>query len=575
MAVDQIVVASNIITMNPAQTHAEAVAIDSETGLIAAVGSRSELTGNYPQATVTDLGSDVLLPGFIDPHNHPVLSGLTTREPAHWIAPYVGYPTYEDVVALWKKLDSETEAGQPLLFNGLDRSLQGAPELTCVELDEHFPSRPVIVLDNSGHEIYFNTAHMAFLGWENNVPPADPVGASFGRNADGTSNGRGYEAGAVMAVAYPVFTRSIPHPLLSAAKWYRYMAENGVTATSEHSFNAPLLSSYNALASLPDSPIRVSLYHMSTEPDAGEKLAISAPEDMLRKQGIKLWADGSPWVGTIATTMAYLENDTTKAAGIAPGAHGEEMMNYTRAQMDQVLDTYATSGWQFAFHVNGDVALDVVLDAYEYALNKYDLVKTDHRWRVEHVGSARSDQFTRAAALGITISMSPFQFIYWGDLLEGTLFEPESGSQWQRFGDAFRSGAVVSFHNDGMVSPPLPLLNIKSAVTRKTPSGKLHGPQQAVSLDDALRASTINAAFQLKMDDKIGSIEVGKLADFAQLNTDPYSIDPFEIDKIKVTSTWLSGKKIDLDAFLSQVEAVDPSEHHELHKAALNKKHHC
>lgn len=89
-------------------------------------------------------------------------------------------------------------------------------------------------------------------------------------------------------------------------------------------------------------------------------------------------------------------------------------------------------------------------------------------------------------------------------------------------GDAFKSGAVVSFHNDGMVSPPIPLLNIQSAITRKTPSGELHGPEQIISLDDALKAHTIAAAYTLHRDKDIGSIEVGKLADFVELSKDPY-----------------------------------------------------
>jgi predicted amidohydrolase YtcJ len=326
---------------------------------------------------------------------------------------------------------------------------------------------------------------------------------------------------------------------------------------------------------VPAAPIRISLYHMSTEADCGAAFVSPVPESMLKKNGIKLWADGSPWVGTIASTIAYLDNPTVVNAGITPGTHGEEMMNYSRAQIDAVIDAQGGNGHQFAFHCNGDIALDIVLDAFEYGLNKFNLVGTDHRWRVEHVGAARADQFTRAASLGVGISMSPFQFIYWGDILDGTLFDSEVGAQWQRVGDAVKSGAVVSFHNDGSVSPSIPLLNLKSTVTRLTPSGKLHGPEQKVSLDDALRAQTINGAFHLKRDDESGSIEVGKFADFVILDTDPYAIDPANIDKIKVQGTWLAGKPVDVDAYLAQIESIDPSEHKDLHAVAIRKPHAC
>lgn len=514
------------------------------------------------------------MPGFIDPHNHPMLSGMTTQPPAYWIAPYAGYPTYEDVQALWRKVDAEMPAGQPLLFTGLDRLLQGASELSNTDLDAFFPSRPVMVIDNSGHESYFNTATIKYNGWADGKPPADPVGARFGRNADGTSNGRAYEAGAVLVAASKMLNDVIPHPLLSTAKWLELMSSHGITMTSEHTYSANMLKGYEACATTPDMPLRVGLYHMSIDAGCGEKLNSSAPQTLLWKQGIKLWADGSPWVGTIASSFAYLDSPLVQHAQIPLGPGGESMMNYTRAQLDEVLAKYAPQGWQFAFHVNGDVGLDIVLDAYEHALVSNGLMGTDHRWRVEHVGGCRGDQFDRAASMGVTISMLPAQFIYWGDVLDGQMFPTEIGSQWMRAGDAFRSEALVTFHNDGLVSPPIPLLNMQCMVTRRTPSGALHGPEQQVSLMDAVKAHTINAARQLGRDQELGSLEVGKLADLVELSADPFTIDSDKLaSQVSVLGTWLGGAKVDTTAFVSAIEAVDPSEHKDLPAAALH--HRC
>jgi predicted amidohydrolase YtcJ len=574
MAVDLILKAQSIITMDPANPRAEAVAFDSATGTIATVGTLAEVQAANPGVAVTDLGTSTLLPGFIDPHSHPVLGGITTMEPALWIAPYVGYPTYKDVTDLFTKVNASAPAGEPLLFSGLDRTLQGSPELTAADLDVFFPDRPVFIMDNSGHEAYFNTALIQKIGWAEGKPPADPAGAHFGRNDDGTSNGRAYETAALLAAGGWVLANAIAHPLLSSAKWYKMMAQNGITATSEHTFQTNLLPAMTALASMPDSPLRLSYYHMSIDADCGDPIPSPAPESMLKKNGVKLWADGSPWVGTIASTIAYEDNAVTRGAGIIPGVHGEEMMNYTRAQIDAVIDAQASKGWQFAFHCNGDMALDIVLDSYEYGLNKYNLIGTDHRWRVEHVGAGRADQFKRAAELGVGISMSPFQFVYWGDLLDGTLFDSSVGAQWQRFADAVNSGAVVSFHNDGSVSPPLPLLNIQTAVTRTTITGKVHGPEQKISLDDALKAHTVNAAHHLFRDTEIGSIVAGKFADFVELGADPYEVDPTTIAQIEVKGTYRGGKKIDLDAFIAQIESVDPSEHKDLAAAAPH-SHNC
>lgn len=576
MAADLILKAKSFITVDKDMSRAEAVAIDTSSGVITAVGSLADVQKSAPDAKVQDLGSNVVLPGFVDAHNHPLISGVLTRSPGHWIAPYVGFPDYEkDVKPYFRKVQAEEPKGVPQVFMGIDRSLQAVTEPTNVDLDEFFPDRPVAIVDNAGHTVYFNTAHLNSLGWADNKPPADPQGAHFGRNADGTSNGRAYESAAMIAVLGSIMAEAVPHPLLSAAKWLQYMASNGITMTSEHTYQDNMQKAFIALSSVPSVPVRLALYHVMFEDSCANDFSSPVPEALLKKNGIKVWADGSPWTGNIATSHGYLDNATTKAAGIAPGTRGEEVMNYTRDQLFQAMDAYADKGLQMSCHVNGDIAIDIVLDAYEYGLSKFNLLGTDHRWRLEHAGAARPEQFARAAQLGVSVSLGPFQFIYWGDLLDGVLFESDFGSQWPRVGDAYRDGAVVSFHNDGSATPPLPLLNIKTVVTRMTPSGKLHGPEQKVSLDVALQMQTINGAFMLKREKESGSIEVGKFADFVVLDTDPYEVDPTTIDQIKIQGTWLSGKPVDTDAYLQQIEAIDPTEHKDLGTTAVSTPHAC
>lgn len=229
---------------------------------------------------------------------------------------------------------------------------------------------------------------------------------------------------------------------------------------------------------------------------------------------------------------------TVQMIGLDPG----------RELMTQLL---GAKGWQMSVHANGDVAVDIVLDAFSRALQEHGLHGTDHRWRVEHIGGARADHFPRMAQIGVVPSLGPFQFSYWGDLLDGKMFAPEVGSQWQRARDAFDAGLKVSFHNDGSVSPPWPLRSAQSMVTRRTASGQLHGANQAISVDEAMRAITINAAYSVHHEDQVGSIEVGKLADFVLLGADPYAVPIDEIEKIKVLSTWVGGSPIDMDEFSS------------------------
>ena len=567
--------ATSIITMDEANPRAEAIAFDDATGKILAVGTVAACQAAAPGAAVTDLGSTVLMPGFIEAHSHPMLGGMITMAPSYWIAPYMGYPHISDVQALWTKVNAELPPDQPVVFQGLDRLLQQASMPTNKDLDAFFPTRRAVVLDNSGHMAYFNSAVIAFNKWADGKPPPNPPGAHFGRNPDGTSNGIAYETAALLEAALPTVKDAVPHPLESAAKWLQMMAGYGITATSEMTYSTNMLKGYEALTTRPDSPVRMSLYHMAIDSDAGVQVDSPDPA-MLRKQGVKLWADGSPWVGSIASSFPYLDTPAVQKAEIPLGPGGTAMMNYTRVELDALLAKYAPMGWQMSFHVNGDVGLDIVLDAYEEALVNNNLMGTDHRWRVEHCGGCRGDQFERAVAMGVTISLGPFQYIYWGDLLDGTMFAPEIGSQWMRWGDAVRAGAHLSFHNDGPVSPPIPLLNIQTAITRTTDTGQVHGANQIISIDDALKAETIGAAYMLHRDDEIGSLSAGKYADLVELSMDPYLADPLTLaTQVKVQGTWRSGRKIDLDAYLQQIQQVEAAATHPVDHATAISSHKC
>lgn len=559
---DTILKAASVITMNVDNPRAEAIAFDSASGVISAVGSVERCQAAAPGATVDDLGATVLMPGFVEAHSHPVLAGLLTQDPVRWIAPSQGYPTFAAVAALWTKVNAEEPPGAPVVFYGLDRPTQGVAAPTAATLDGYFPDRPAVVLDNSGHAAYVNSQVIASLGWPGGKPPADPPGARYGRNSDGTSNGIAYETAAILEVALPTIKRIVSHPLVSSAAFMRLMATHGITATSDMAYSDKMLPAYEALLSRPDAPLRMSVYRSMTGPDAHAPVASTLPSAMLQQQGVKMWADGSPFLGTLAASFPYLDTTVVQRAGIPIGPGGTANMNWTRQQIDPILDEFAATGLQLATHINGDVALDVMLDAYERALAVHHLLGTDHRWRIEHCGGARGDQLQRAHSLGIVLSLAIYQVIYWGDLLDGQLFASDIGGQWARTGDAARAGMRLSLHNDGPLSPPIPLANIQCAASRMSFSGHVHGAEQAMSLDQALRAHTIDAAYGLRRDHEIGSLEAGKFADLVELSKDPYLADPTRlVDQVAVQGTWLAGRRIDLAGFLQQVASVDPAGH--------------
>lgn len=574
MAVDLILKAQSIITMEPGQPRAQAVAVDSATGEIVAVGTLAECQAAAPGVAVTDLGNTILMPGFIEAHSHPALSGLVTELPSYWVSRAQGFATYADVQNLWQQLDKTLPAGEPVMCWGLDRMGQGAPELTNTELDAIFPSRPAVVFDISGHEAYFNSATIALNGWPDGKPPADPPAARFGRNADGTSNGRAYETGAVALATGAVSAKILNDPLKSVASWFRTLASVGVTTTADTAYSPQLLPAYEAISSSAHAPARIGVYHVATDPTCTQELGSSIPADRLWKAGVKLWADGTTFIGTLAASFPFLENDTTKNANVLIGPSAESVMNYTRAQLDAALDSIAGSGLQAAVHAHGDVAIDIVLDAYASVLSKHGMLGTDHRWRIEHWSAGRADQFQRAVDLDIATTLATYQFIQLGDLLDGTLFPSDIGSRWVAAADAIKAGAKVSFHSDSPVSPVNPIQTMQCMVTRRTPSGQLHAVEQGISVDDALRAYTINATYHMRRENDLGSIVVGKLADFVQLSADPYVCDPNQLsDQVKVLATWSGGVKVDIDAFMADTAKVDPAAHAPLAQHAV--QHTC
>ncbi|WP_159810279.1 amidohydrolase [Cellulomonas citrea] len=552
-----IITARTVLTMDPDAPRAQAVGV--RDGAIVAVGTLAQCRAALPGADVVDTGAAALMPGFVEPHSHPFMSGVATQAPAVSIAPWVA-PTWADVLDVFAATAAASDPALPLLFNGFDALLHGRPAPRAAEMDQIFGDRVVVVADNSGHATYFTSALVRGHGWDV-APPADPVGGHFERTGDGALTGVSYEVPANTLVLAPVMAALGGNPLLSAAQYFALMARGGITSTSDMTFATNLVPGYEALASLPSVPLRVSMWHVSTDDDCVEKVTFAAGEQLLVKQGIKLWTDGSPWIGNVALSFPYQDSPATEHAGIDPATAGSPAsMNYSREQIDAILDRCAPTGFSMSFHSNGDLAIDRSLDAYERALTVHGLLGTDHRWRIEHVGGARKDQFERAARLGVHMSMAPFQYYYWGDLLDGQMFDHTHGSHWQPFADGVASGACISFHNDGSVSLPTPVLNVQTAVTRRTRSGAVHAPEQRIDLDAALRAHTIDAARTLHRDHLVGSIAVGKLADLVELTADPYEVAPDHLDeKVKVAGTWLGGRRIDLGEFLAAARGTSPA----------------
>jgi predicted amidohydrolase YtcJ len=523
-----------VITMDDAAPDAGAVAVRGER--ILAVGSRAEITPLIgPDTGVTELGDAVLLPGFVEAHGHPLSEAIFLGPGVVDIRPVVT-PSAD---AVMERLRTAIAGAGPdgVYANGWDPLLQtGLPEPTLTWLDGLSPERPLAILHNSGHSAFFNSAAARVAGVTRDTP--DPVGSSFGRDADGELDGSLREVGAAEMIFGPAL-QPTPSGFIDALRTESArLNAAGITTAGELGYNPANAAGIAGARAAGALTVRLRLYEMST----AEKQSAATPGDgdaLVRQIGIKLWADGSPWVGNIATSFPYLDTPATRSLGLEPGHRGHA--NYTPEQIADISEAYFSAGWQLACHVHGDAAVDTVLDAWEALLQRNP--RPDHRLRLEHVGAMTAAQFERAAALGITASIFIDHLYYWGDVLVDDLFGPEHGAPWAAAGSAAAAGMRISFHNDGQVTPAEPLRNIEIAATRRSNSGRVLAPEQCLSVEQALHAQTIHSAEQLFSEHEIGSITPGKFADLVVLAASPLTAELSQgaIAGIPVLETILGG----------------------------------
>ncbi|OCB49300.1 amidohydrolase [Mycobacterium vulneris] len=525
-----LVLYGTVLTVNEAQPTAEAVAVSG--GRIVAVGSRAEVAAWAGPGTDVREVDGCIMPGFVEAHGHPLMEAVALSGRIVDIRP-VTLPRAETVLDAIRAEVARRGADGAFL-NGWDPLLQhGLPDPTLAWLDGLAPDTPLVIVHNSGHKAYFNSAAARRAGLTRHTP--DPKGAKYGRDADGNLDGTAEETGAVFPLLGDAIAVS-DYPAMLAAECAR-LNQAGLTTCSEMAFDPmfrPLLAQMHDQLT-----VRLRTYEMSTA-ELRTDAVPSEGDDMVRQVGIKIWVDGSPWVGNIDLTFPYLDTDATRTIGVVPGSCGHA--NYTKEQLTEIVGTFFPQGWQLACHVHGDAGVDTILDVYEEVLRAHP--RDDHRLRLEHVGAITPEQLRRAHALGVTCSLFVDHLHYWGDVLVDGLFGPEHGSRWMPAGSAVATGMRISLHNDPPVTPEEPLRNISVAVTRTAPSGRVLAPDERLTVEQGIRAQTIDAAWQLFADNVIGSLEVGKYADLVIVSGDPRETAPEAIADLEVRATFLAGRQV-------------------------------
>ena len=535
----QVLVAKKILTMNPAQPYATHVAI--RDGRILSVGSRDDVK-QWGDADIDDTFKDkVLMPGLVEGHCH-------LMEGAMWDAVYVGYhdrrgpdgvrrPGLQTLDAVIDRLraahDLMKDEQAPLLAWGFDPIFFGTKRLSVKELDTVCTGRPIVVLHASVHLMNVNSSMLALAGIDSET---DIDG--IGKDADGEPTGELQE----FAAMFPVY-RLIGGGLSIAASEKKEAIWNfgrvaqlaGVTTATDlvNDFSERGNQKLRDITNDPAYPLRiVPAFAPQRCPEGGPQRVLSAigdNTDKLRFGPVKFIVDGSIQGFTARLKWPGYLNGKPNGLWLIPPS-----------QFVDVFSPFHEAGLQLHIHTNGDEATELVLDALEKILDRHP--RHDHRHTLQHCQMADASQLARAAKLGLCINFFSNHLYYWGDAHYEQTMGADRANRMDAAESARRLGIAFAFHSDAPITPLNPLFTAWCASQRETSSGRVLGASERVPVADALRAITLGAAYTLKMEHLVGSIEVGKFADFAVLEDDPGEVAPERLKDLQVWGTVLGGR---------------------------------
>lgn len=543
-----------IVTVDEDMSYAQAVAVDGDK--IIAVGSLGEVMPFAGKETQKiNLQGKTLLPGFYDSHGHFTYAGTLYLTNVQLQSPPIGtIRNMEELLAALAERAEITESGDWVQGWGYDdMELEEKRHPTCEDLDKVSTEHPIIITHFSGHNIVANTKAMELAGITADTP--DPQGGQIGRFPDGTPNGQFWETAANLVKQH---TPQLTHQdqldgIALASKIYASM---GTTTANNGGW-----SSYDLHKEAVDEGyqnIRTTLWFnlqdaIAVHDQFGDNRGLPKYPDeneLLVVNGIKMLQDGSPQLRTAYLTDPYY---TT-------GEYPENWVAYPRYKKEelirQVVEAHEAGFDQIFIHGNGDAAIDDILDAYE-EVRKEGYRKSDNlRHTVIHSQFAREDQIERMAELGVIPSFLMLHTYYLGDRHWETFFGPERSARMSPTQDAVDNNIPFTIHSDTPVFPHDPLLMMWAAVNRLSYTGrsiytetynadsKYRSVDQRITPEEALRALTINGAYQNGEEDVTGSVEVGKRADFVILAENPLEVDPMHIKDIKVLETIVGGETV-------------------------------
>ncbi|MEU4742380.1 amidohydrolase [Actinosynnema sp. NPDC023658] len=518
MILDLKVVGGQVVTMDPVRPVASVIGVWG--GRI--VGLDDDVA-DLPARRVVDLDGAVVLPGFVDAHNHLAWAGRATRVPD-----VSSCATVEQVLDVLR--DAPRSSGWVEAV-GYDHRALDRP-LTSCDLDRVGPR--IYVQDVSGHACVVSGDVLAVL-------PASAL-RDVRRDEAGTPTGFLAEGAqtAVRALRLPYSLDDIAADVEAGA---RQCLREGVVLAAEAGVGGGLIGS---------SPLEIEAYQRASLPirvqlmvsadrlepvtaHAADGIRRAVPlglrtglgDDWLSVGALKLWTDGGMIARTAALTWPY--------EGMSTAGQLQDDPEVMRAA---ILDGHA-AGWQLAVHAIGDRAIDFALDALADA--RHAVPRPDARHRIEHCGLVRPEQLDRIAELDVIPVVQPTFLWAYGDDYAG-IMGPER-TPWMYRGRSFLDrGIVVAGSSDRPVADGNPLRAIQFMAERRSAAGRSIGADEAVAVRDAIAAYTLGAAYACRREDALGAITPGRLADFAVLDTDPLTCDVSRIGDIGVVATAVGGE---------------------------------
>ncbi len=535
--------AKKILTMNPAQPEATHVAV--RDGRILAVGTQQQAE-NWGVARHDDRYADkVLMPGLVEGHCH-------LYEGAMWLYVYLGFydrrgpdgkihPGLKSIDAVVQRLqeaERDLEPGQQLIGWGFDPIYLGTDRMTVKDLDKIGGDRVVVVMHASLHLLNANSRALENAGIDQDT---DVEGVT--KFPDGKPTGELCEFSAM----YPVMRmlggsfRQLSHSPQCLEMFGQVARAAGVTTATDlvNELDADNIRTLAEVTAADDYPLRIvpaaSAMRFGRDTDNGvsalEQLK-SLNHDKLRLGLVKLVVDGSIQGFTARVQWPGYYNGAPNGIWvIAPD------------DLFHMVEHYHRAGIQMHIHTNGNEATEVTLDAIERALTLHP--RFDHRHTLQHCQMASPAQFRRIAKLGLCTNLFANHIFYWGDAHVEMTMGLDRANRMNACGTAQRLGVPFAIHSDAPITPLAPLFTAWCAVNRQTASGRVLGESECISVADALRAITLGAAYTLHMDDQIGSIEVGKWADFCVLDQDPSRMAPEKLKDVTVEGTMVGGRAFD------------------------------